>query len=293
MAKLRAQSAMEYLMTYGWAILIVAVALAALYQLGVFNPASLQGKAQPGSCQVIRPNGPNSTQQIQVQGICNGQQPQFVASFSFPSNSYISIPNGAFPTGSSARSVFAWIYQTGGTTDYIDTFGTSGVTGEWSGLSVNGGNLYFAGWADDYSSTLAVSQNAWHFVGYTYSAGSTQVTLWLYGKSQTGSLNGGVALSTVLSGTTSGYIGGPYGCAACGFFGGRIANVQIYNSSLSSNEVQALYVSGIGGAPIRLQNLVGWWPLNSNPNDYSGDNLNGIPTNVGYSSGWSSGYTPP
>ncbi|MDE1833336.1 MAG: hypothetical protein KGH58_02865 [Candidatus Micrarchaeota archaeon] len=33
----RAQSAMEYLMTYGWAILVIAVALAILYQLGVFG----------------------------------------------------------------------------------------------------------------------------------------------------------------------------------------------------------------------------------------------------------------
>ncbi|HUY70439.1 MAG TPA: hypothetical protein VMV00_02640 [Candidatus Baltobacteraceae bacterium] len=36
----RAQSAMEYLMTYGWAILIIAVALAILYQLGIFGGGS-------------------------------------------------------------------------------------------------------------------------------------------------------------------------------------------------------------------------------------------------------------
>jgi hypothetical protein len=36
----RAQSAMEYLMTYGWAILIISVALVSLYALGLFNPAS-------------------------------------------------------------------------------------------------------------------------------------------------------------------------------------------------------------------------------------------------------------
>jgi len=41
--KLRAQSAMEYLMTYGWAILIIAVVLGALFSLGVFNSASLVG----------------------------------------------------------------------------------------------------------------------------------------------------------------------------------------------------------------------------------------------------------
>jgi hypothetical protein len=33
----KAQSAMEYLMTYGWAILIIAVVLASLFALGVFN----------------------------------------------------------------------------------------------------------------------------------------------------------------------------------------------------------------------------------------------------------------
>ena len=33
------QSAMEYLMTYGWAILIIAVAAAVLYELHIFSPA--------------------------------------------------------------------------------------------------------------------------------------------------------------------------------------------------------------------------------------------------------------
>ena len=36
----RAQSAMEYLMTYGWAILIIAVVLVALFSLGVFKPST-------------------------------------------------------------------------------------------------------------------------------------------------------------------------------------------------------------------------------------------------------------
>ncbi|MDE1846061.1 MAG: hypothetical protein KGH53_02165 [Candidatus Micrarchaeota archaeon] len=38
MAKL--QSAMEYLMTYGWAILVIAVVLGALYQLGIFGTST-------------------------------------------------------------------------------------------------------------------------------------------------------------------------------------------------------------------------------------------------------------
>ncbi len=41
----KAQSAMEYLMTYGWAILIIAVVLAALDLLGVFNGSAFVGTA--------------------------------------------------------------------------------------------------------------------------------------------------------------------------------------------------------------------------------------------------------
>jgi len=41
--KLKAQSAMEYLMTYGWAILIIAVVLGALFSLGVFSGSSIIG----------------------------------------------------------------------------------------------------------------------------------------------------------------------------------------------------------------------------------------------------------
>ncbi len=39
--KFRLQSAMEYLMTYGWAILIIAVVLGALFALGVFGGNTL------------------------------------------------------------------------------------------------------------------------------------------------------------------------------------------------------------------------------------------------------------
>ena len=41
----RAQSAMEYLMTYGWAILIIAVVLASLFSLGVFSAGGSLGTA--------------------------------------------------------------------------------------------------------------------------------------------------------------------------------------------------------------------------------------------------------
>lgn len=39
---------MEYLMTYGWAILIVIIVAAALYALGIFNPTTYTGRIPTG-----------------------------------------------------------------------------------------------------------------------------------------------------------------------------------------------------------------------------------------------------
>ena len=38
MNKMRGQAAMEYLMTYGWALLILVVVIGVLFSMGVFNP---------------------------------------------------------------------------------------------------------------------------------------------------------------------------------------------------------------------------------------------------------------
>ena len=123
-------------------------------------------------------------------------------------------------------------------------------------------------------------------VGYNYSGGTT-VTLWLDGSKQTCSIS--TALNTV-SGSV--YVGSNPGGAG---FNGQIANVQMYNSSLTQNEVEALYLEGIGGAPIKLQNLLAWWPLNGNFDDYSGKNDNGAltGTSASFNSTWSSQYTAP
>ena len=76
---------------------------------------------------------------------------------------------------------------------------------------------------------------------------------------------------------------------------GFISNVQIYNTSLDASQVLALYQKGIGAAPVDPNHVVGWWPLNGDTNDYSGNNNNnnGAATAVTYTSSWLSGYTAP
>ena len=48
MANKKAQAAMEFLMTYGWAILVVLVVIGALAYFGVLNPRNLV----PNSCKM-------------------------------------------------------------------------------------------------------------------------------------------------------------------------------------------------------------------------------------------------
>lgn len=39
-ANSKAQAAMEYLMTYGWAIILIAIALGVIYELGILSPSA-------------------------------------------------------------------------------------------------------------------------------------------------------------------------------------------------------------------------------------------------------------
>ena len=63
-------------------------------------------------------------------------------------------------------------------------------------------------------------------------------------------------------------------------FAGQISNAQIYNAPLTSVQVSQLYREGINGAPIVPANIVGWWPLNGNVNDYLAPSSNTISTNT-------------
>ncbi|MEM0147339.1 MAG: LamG domain-containing protein [Candidatus Micrarchaeaceae archaeon] len=283
-ASSKVQSAMEYLMTYGWAILIIAVVLGALFSLGVFNSMNFAPKAPPGACQVFRPNGPGTTSFINTEGVCNGELPQYVAQFN-GETSYISTT--FTPKIFSSVSVSLWFYPklvtSGEQLTFTDTWAQQ--IGWWAGhpaATTNGSN-----WI---GTPYAQPTSRWYFITIT-GINSTGDVLYLNGQQQnssSGSYAVGHGGSVYIGGTGT---GGP-GC--CGYnFNGSIANIQMYNTSLSQAEITALYQEGIGGAPIDLQNLVAWYPLNGNANDYSGNGNNGVPSNVMFVSNWYSGYTQP
>jgi len=279
---------MEYLMTYGWAILIIAVVLGALFQLGVFNSSSFSPRAPPGACQVFRPNGPGTVTNINLMGVCTGQLPQYAAQFN-GANSYVNVGNGASFNVVNAITISTWIELNQlGVDQYpvakqygVNAFGTS-VTPYI--LRVSSTNTIWWGSYDGSwqraVGTMALQQNSWyHVVGiYDKTLASDNFKIYINGvldKTYSYALGLPTNNQNVLIGR---YITGG------GWFNGLISNIQVYNASLSANEIQALYIEGMGGAPLLLQNLVGWWPLNGNSNEYSGNNNNGVPTAVSFTS---------
>ena len=299
---IKSQSAMEYLMTYGWSILIVAVILGALAYLGVFNPLYFAPKANPGSCQAFRPNGAGTSYDINLLGVCNGEIPEYVSSFNGLGSGFVIATEQAQPL--SAMTVAFWIYPTNngywGNPNNPWQNVLSGSGGCWNNYYFYleaGGNPPQESWSitntlggeyRDFPSVPIFPDRWQQFIG-TYDGKNLMV--YLNGKS----IGNPVAASGLVNydGLRISSSNAPPGWG-CDEISGDISNVQIYNVSLGQNSIVALYQEGIGGAPIDLQNLVGWWPLNGNANDYSGNGNNGAASGgMTYTNTWAGTYSQP
>ncbi len=266
------QSAMEYLMTYGWAILIIAVVMVALFALGIFDSANFAPKAQAGACQVVR-----NVESVTLQGQCQGELPRYAAVFDSPS-SYVSIPYSDIG-GSITYSMWAKPTSPPNSWSLFSFMGTL--------IRISTGNIIFypnVYTGNSLSISYTVPVNAWTSIIITQNATDSNIYV-------NGILAGNSTITApVDTASYTQYIGGYFGASN---WQGLISNVQIYNTSLSANDVQQLYLEGIGGAPIDPLHIVGWWPLNGNAQDYSGNSNNGNPSSVSYTSSWTSGYTQP
>jgi hypothetical protein len=308
----KAQSAMEYLATYSWAIFIIIIVAGVLFYIGIFNKGGLSPGASGGSCVIVRPRGPGSTEFLSRQGLCN-VNPRFVATFN-GLNSWVDIhPNSLLTSGN--LTVTAWADIRGPSRDFFNFIVVK--NGDWN-IAVCGTSSFFlcyyeyGGMGGSGLRVLSksvcnctsynnapIQTNKWYFVSIVITNATkpyAQESVYLDGNT-TPVLVGGALMSIGGSPTytlenqnvTIGY--GLYGNQ---FMNGSIADVQIYNTALSPSGLQQLYLEGIGGAPINLQALAGWWPLNGNTQDYSGNKLNGFPTgDVGYSNQWTTDYTIP
>ena len=185
----RSQSAMEYLMTYGWAILIIAVILGGLYSLGLFSGLSLAPRIPPGACHIFRPNGPQTVQYITLTGACTNQLPQYVAQFSVAQSSRILIPTSPSLQATNTITIALWeksqgpaasaqqgmISDYGGTANSVTFFSPASHQFIFEVLSPTGSTGFGAG-------SLNISDNRWHHLVGT-KVGNT-VSTYIDGKLQ-------------------------------------------------------------------------------------------------------------
>jgi hypothetical protein len=291
---------MEYLVTYGWAILIIGVVIVVLFYSGVLS--SFQPKAQPNQCIVSRPDGPGSTQFLSFAGPCLKEPPVSVATFNpqggppNPAIGNITVKNVTFMPDVPANGIFAmtgWIYisQLGGQEQTALSYGIANNSSASTSLSINQTDGSCTGHLIAYVFTNSIClfsdatpKNQWIFVAIIYN-GSGIIT---YTGMPTNNLS-----RTDLQTNASGNIPAKSSMIIGSRWNGSISNVQLYNSTLSQPEIQALYNNGVGGPPIDTQWLVGWWPLNGNANDYSGNGNNGAPFNSSFTPGTWAGYYNP
>ncbi|MCW6160185.1 MAG: LamG domain-containing protein [Candidatus Micrarchaeales archaeon] len=288
MMPMRSQSALEYLTTYGWALLIIAIVFFVLFELNVLNVGN-QGYALPGSCSVVSSGTPGTNQFLSFEGTCNGAVPKFVSDLS--NHGYVTTPNMTAFHNLNSFTVIVWVARKGSTGTTEPVLASNGTILPNFDLLINesGSNSAtfgamgasgYSGAASSSSNSLAALQD-WYFLAGTYNTSSVSIYV-------DGALAGssGTTLSGLsANGNITAQIGHSYS-SPLQYFDGYVTNVQIYDRQLSPSEIQTTFREGIGGLPIDLNGLVAWYPLNGNPNDYSQAKLNGMATNVIYSSSW-------
>ncbi len=201
--------------------------------------------------------------------------------FNSAATQYVSATSTGFPTGSAAISAFAWFYPTGfASSQEIFSYGAGVGSGQFDLFLYTAGTLYnsYAG-----QSGLSPPLGQWDFVGITYAAGSSSMTIYLNGQSQVMSLAG--PLSIAPGGSV--YIG--YQTANQYPMNGRIDDVRFYSIALSAAQELQQYQSYqptmnyMTGSPAAASSIIGSWPLDEGSgvtaNDASPNNNPGTLTN--------------
>jgi hypothetical protein len=280
---------MKRLMIYGSIMLIIAVALGIIFQSNVPDSSSHSINDQNYTCMVLR----NSTS-VSLAGRCSGQLPQYVASLNkgvlqmaiadttqSVSNS-ISISLWMMPTNVGAARINPidkkyWA-------EFAITVELDGTLSSYQGPNSNNTAYCSRAWDGP-----KVQNGAWQNIVLTRSGnGTSNGTISMYYNGNAISASQCYPGNAPVSSAAPIMVG--YGYTGSGMEG-LMSNIQIYNESLTANDVQTLYVEGIGGAPVLPASLIGWWPLNGNVKDYSGNGNDGVSIGLEYSGQWQSNYS--
>jgi hypothetical protein len=260
-----AQSVLEFLVSYAWMFLIIAIVAYVLYILGAYTP-NLSPHAIAGTCQVSRPYGPYTTYLVALDGTCNNLPPAYVGELSQSSGGHIIIPLQSPAISSNQLTLVFWLTITG-SGRYPQNILTVNGTPEAFSICQQG--------------TVGNTTTPWQFIVLTIntsenvSDSGTDAFLYVnntlvdappqhFSPTSSNGINIGGAIS------------GNHNCLPImntPYYGlnGEISNLQVYDTVLTKGQMKELYLEGLGGEPITLQNLLAWWPLNGDTSDYSGN----------------------
>ncbi|EQD58923.1 LamG domain protein jellyroll fold domain protein, partial [mine drainage metagenome] len=195
-------------------------------------------------------------------------------------NSYIAAPVGSWLGTNHNFTVAVWYYSPGNGGQVVNIC-TSPTCGSWStpfiGYDTNGSTYAWINGPPVLWNSTPFGK--WYFAAITYATSNSEV-LYINGKSVssatgTYSPSGTVDYATIGADPTGQHNGNVY-------LNGSIANVQIYDTTLSSNSIKVLYQRGMSGAPISDAGLQAWYPLNGNAQDYGPNNYDGVANNVNF-----------
>ncbi|MGC9099454.1 MAG: LamG domain-containing protein, partial [Candidatus Micrarchaeia archaeon] len=214
-----------------------------------------------------------SAESNQARSISLSSESTYAANFAGSSgSSYISTPILTQLNGANSASLTAWFYLNSLSANEIifsDAWSSNQIIQVY--VHPNGQLEADYGSGSWFSVALtpagSILPGRWYFIATTYLSGSGQ-KIYINGVSQPLTYSVGSSTTTgTLANGGSGDIA--YNQGNGGLFDGLIANLQIYNVNLSQSQVLSLYGAGISSQPI-AGNIVAWYPLDGNANDYSG-----------------------
>lgn len=252
----RGQSVLEFLVSYAWMFLIIGIVAYVLYILGAYSP-NLSPHSRAGSCQVSRPYGPYTTYLVTLQGTCDNLNPAYVGELSQAAGGHIIIPLQSPAIASNQLTMAFWLTITG-SGKYPQNI-----------VTVNGTPEAFYVYQQG---TRGNTTSPWQFIVLTINTSENVTTMstdaYLYVNDTLVDASPQHFSPTTSSGVNIGGAIPPYGLYG---LNGDISNLQVYDIILTPAQMKTIYLEGLGGEPAELTNLIAWWPLNGDTNDYSGN----------------------
>jgi hypothetical protein len=192
-------------------------------------------------------------------------------------------------------TILGWIYYTdipnlklnNCCTDMGYAWSGSGPTDGGFGIFARGANTTNHAWyvnflGDDMQSSYGPNEGHWYMLGVQWDKINKSRRILVDGAINWSGVSGGHLITD-----SPMIIGGPSPWDSIVFENYLISDVQIYNNTwLSSTQISQLYSEGLSGTPLSGVGLDGYWPLNGTAKDYSGNNNNGVATNVIYTSNY-------